>query len=67
MRRFELPPHSTSSSSTSRSPGLSAVRYDVGVVVVLSAVVVLVVVPGDVGFISAMAYGVGSALGAALA
>lgn len=34
--------------------------------VVGTAVVVLVVVPGDIGFASAMAYGVGSALGAVL-
>lgn len=54
--------HDTSSSISGRSARLSAARYGIGGVMVLAAVAVLVVVPGDIGFTSAMAYGVGSAL-----
>jgi hypothetical protein len=49
-----------------RSDRLDAARYALGGVVVLTAVVVLAFVPGDIGFTSAMAYGFGSALGATL-
>jgi hypothetical protein len=49
-----------------RSDRMDAARYALGGVVVLTAVVVLALVPGDIGFTSAMAYGSGSALGATL-
>ena len=54
------------SSALRRSDGLGAARYAMGGVVVLTAVVVLVIVPGDIGFTSAMAYGFGSSIGAVL-
>lgn len=49
-----------------RSDGLDAARYALGGVVVLTEVVVLAFVPGDIEFTSAMAYGFGSALVATL-
>ncbi len=66
MQPVQPPEHDTSSSISGRSARLSAARYGIGGVMVLAAVVVLVVVPGDIGFTSAMAYGVGSALAAGL-
>ena len=54
------------SSALRRSDGLGAARYAMGGVAVLTAVVVLVIVPGDIGFTSAMAYGFGSSIGAVL-
>lgn len=53
--------HNTSSSISWRSTGLFAVRYGIGGVIVLAGVVVLAVVPGDMG-----AYGFASSIGAGL-
>lgn len=61
MRQFERAEHNTSSSSPWRSASLFAVRYGIGAVMVLAGVVVLIVVPGDMG-----AHGFASAIGAGL-
>lgn len=53
--------HNTSSSISWRSTGLFAVRYGIGAVMVLAGVVVLAVVPGEMG-----AYGFASSIGAGL-
>lgn len=66
MQPVQPPEHDRSPSISGRSARLSAARYGLGGVMVLAAVVVLVVIPGDIGFTSAMAYGVGSALAAGL-
>lgn len=61
MTRVEPSGHNTSSSISWRSAGLFAVRYGIGGVMVLAGIVVLAVVPGDLG-----AYGFASAIGAGL-
>lgn len=58
--------HGRSSSISGRLARASAASYEIGGVMVLAAVVVLVVVSGEVGFSSAMAYGFGSAIAVGL-
>lgn len=61
MRQIQSPRHNTSTSITWRSAGLFAVRYGIGGAMVLAGIVVLMVVPGDMG-----AYGFASAIGAGM-
>jgi hypothetical protein len=61
MRQLHSPTPATSSSITWRSAGLFAVRYGIGGVMVLTGIVVLVAVPGDMG-----AHGFASSIGAGL-
>jgi hypothetical protein len=61
MKKIQPLEQNTASSITWRSAGLFAVRYGIGGVMVLAGVVVLIVVPGEIG-----AYGFASAIGAGL-
>lgn len=61
MRQVQSPTHNTSTSITWRSAGLFAVRYGIGGVMVLAGLVVLVIVPGDMGV-----HGFASSIGAGL-
>ena len=65
MQQAQPSEHDTSSSVSWRSAGLFAVRYGIGAVMVLAAVVVLIVVPSDIGFIRDGIW-IASALGAVL-
>jgi hypothetical protein len=49
MRQLQSPTTTTSTSIPWRSAGLFAVRYGIGGVMVLAGIVVLVIVPGDMG------------------
>ncbi len=66
IKPTSLPKHNIAPVTPFRLDGLDAARYALGAVVALTAVAVLAFVPGNIGFTSAMAYGSGSALGAAL-
>ena len=61
MRQLESPTRTTSTSITWRSAGLFAVRYGIGGVIVLAGIVVLVIVPDDMGV-----HGFASSIGAGL-
>ncbi len=61
MRQVQSPTPDMSTSITWRSAGLFAVRYGVGGVMVLAGVVVLAIVPGDMGV-----HGFASSIGAGL-
>ncbi|MGN6871572.1 MAG: hypothetical protein ACTHMY_24520 [Solirubrobacteraceae bacterium] len=61
MQQPQTSEHDTPSSISWRSAGLFAVRYGIGAVMVLAGVVVLIVVPGEMG-----AYGFASSIGAGL-
>lgn len=62
MRQVQSPTRNTSTSITWSSAGLFAVRYGIGGVMVLAGLVVLVIVPGDMGV-----HGFASSIGAGLA
>jgi hypothetical protein len=61
MRQLQSPAPITSISTNWRSAGVFAVRYGIGGVMVLAGIVVLIIVPGDMGM-----HGFASSIGAGL-